>query len=250
MKILLTNDDGIGARGLSVLSEAVGDLGSCQWVAPSRNQSGGSSALTLHSDIVIHQLSPDKFAIDGTPADCTHLACAIENPICDRPDIVLSGINDSANLGDDVLYSGTVGATFTSSAMGITSVAFSVVSTDHSVRHWDTAGRIVADIVRKITQPDVASSFAGVLLSVNIPDVPFDEVVGMRICALGRREQNAELLQLPGNPHRVRLGRAGTRVDVEGCDFAAVEHNYVSITPLQWNMTCAQMFAPLEECLL
>lgn len=231
--VLLSNDDGVHAEGLHVLHDAICQHASrIRVVAPDRNKSGASSSLSLSYPLSLKQLDNGFYSVDGTPADCVYLGVSAIWP--DTPDLVISGINHGANLGDDVLYSGTVAAAREGRALGRPAIAISLVGDTH----FDTAGKVAAMLLDSI---DTVSLPPRALLNVNVPDVPWSEIKGIRITRLGRRQDNSSrpiAVKDPRGETRYWIGPVGRYVD-EGndTDFNAIEEGYVSITPLASDVT-------------
>jgi 5'-nucleotidase len=234
MRILLSNDDGYFAPGLACLAEALAPLGEITVVAPERDRSGSSNSLTLDRPLALRRAPSGFHFVNGTPTDCVHLA--VTGMLEDLPDMVISGINDGANMGDDTIYSGTVAAATEGFLLGIPSIAVSLVTRD-SAKHFSTAAQVVADLVRHFRQrpPDQP-----LLLNVNVPDVTMDELRGRRVTRLGKRHK-AEPVVTAQNPRGETVywvGAAGEAQDAgEGTDFRAVAEGEVSITPLQMDLT-------------
>ncbi len=232
MKILLSNDDGVHAEGIRVLAEALSDLADITIVAPDRNRSGASNSLTLEQPLRVNELSAGNYSVQGTPTDCVHFALN-ELMKDDLPDLVLSGINHGANLGDDVLYSGTVAAAMEGHFLGVQSIAFSLVGN----AHFTTA----AHIARHLVEQHLASPIpTNRLLNVNIPDVPLEDLKEIRVTRLGARHHaEAMIKQQDPRGHDIYwLGPPGKEQDAgEGTDFYAIEQGYVSLTPLQVDLT-------------
>jgi len=240
MRILLSNDDGYFAPGLGALADALSPFGELTVVAPERDRSGASNSLTLDRPLTVRQAANGFFYVNGTPTDCVHLAVT---SLLDRmPDMVVSGINDGANMGDDTIYSGTVAAATEGFLLGIPSIAVSLTS--KAGLHYETAARIAAEMVgrfRAIPAPQP------VLLNVNVPDVPFESLAGLRITRLGKRHkaQPAVKSQDPRGNDVYWVGAAGSAQDAgEGTDFHAAAQGFVSVTPLQVDLT---HFAQLDS---
>ena len=233
MHFLLSNDDGYQARGLVLLAEALGNTGKVTVVAPDRNRSGASNSLTLDAPLY-PQTAPNGFIyINGTPTDCVHLA--ITGLLEPDPDLVISGINSGSNLGDDVLYSGTVAAAMEGRYLGCPAIAVSLAG--ESPTHYETAVEVVLTLVRTIT---AATSNKDLLLNVNIPDVPCSELKGYEITRLGQRHKSEQAIPAT-DPHGRKVfwvGRVGPEQDAgPGTDFHAIRHGKVSITPLHIDLT-------------
>ena len=231
--VLLSNDDGVEAQGLNVLYEAIRpSAGRLRVIAPDRNKSGASSSLTLNYPLQLMQRDNGFYSVDGTPADCVYLGVSDIWP--DTPDLVMSGINHGANLGDDVLYSGTVAAAREGRALGRPAIALSLVGDTH----FETAGKVAALLLDAI---DTVSLPPRALLNVNVPDLPWSAIKGIRVTRLGRREANSSrpiVTQDPRGDNRYWIGMVGQHVQ-EGndTDFTAIEEGYVSITPLASDVT-------------
>lgn len=233
MRILLSNDDGYFAPGLAALAQALAPLAEVTVVAPERDRSGASNSLTLDRPLILRQAPGGYHYVNGTPTDCVHLA--VTGMLDHLPDIVISGINHGANMGDDTIYSGTVAAATEGYLLGIPSIAISLTS--HGGHHFDTAARVAADLVRRI---QAAPPTEPMLLNVNVPDVPWAELGDMVVTRLGKRHK-AESVVKTTNPRGQTVywvGAAGAAQDAgEGTDFHAVANGRVSITPLQMDLT-------------
>lgn len=233
MNILLSNDDGWQADGLKALAGALAGLGHLTVVAPDRNRSGASNSLTLDAPLRVVGSGDGWYAVNGTPTDCVHLA--ISGFLAEAQQLLVSGINDGANLGDDVLYSGTVAAAMEGRFLGLPSVAISLVA--GGSRRFDTAARVARELV---TQLLAAPLPAATLFNVNVPDRPYAELAGWQATRLGSRHQ-AEPVVLAHDPRgrpMYWVGGPGTGADAgPGTDFHAIEQGFVSITPLQTDLT-------------
>ena len=239
MRILLSNDDGYFAPGLAALADALSPFGAVTVVAPERDRSGASNSLTLDRPLTVRKAANGFTYVNGTPTDCVHLA--VTGLLGYLPDMVVSGINEGANMGDDTIYSGTVAAATEGFLLGIPSFAVSLTS--KSPRYYTTAARIAAQMVERFRAHPIAQS---VLLNINVPDVPFDELAGTSITRLGKRHkaQPAVPSRDPRGNVVYWVGAAGNAQDAgEGTDFHAVAQNCVSVTPLQMDLT---HFAQLE----
>jgi len=240
VRILLSNDDGYFAPGLAALEQALSPLGAVTVVAPERDRSGASNSLTLDRPLSVRRASNGYYYVNGTPTDCVHLA--VTGLLPDLPDVVVSGINHGANMGDDTIYSGTVAAATEGFLLGIPSIAVSLVASGKD--HFATAGRVAADLVARFLKRRVEGS---VLLNVNVPDVPHAELQGMRVTRLGKRHKAEPVLKAstPRGETVYWVGAAGSAQDAgEGTDFHAAASNVVSVTPLQMDLTrFAQMDA-------
>ena len=234
MRILLSNDDGYFAPGLACLAETLSALAEVTVVAPERDRSGASNSLTLDRPLLLRRAPNGFHFVNGTPTDCVHLA--VTGMLERLPDMVISGINDGANMGDDTIYSGTVAAATEGFLLGIPSIAVSLVSGD-AAENFATAARVTADLVRRFAgQPPPQP----LLLNVNVPDRPLGELGGLRVTRLGRRHK-AEPVVKAQNPRGETVywvGAAGEAQDAgEDTDFHAVALGAVSITPLQMDLT-------------
>jgi 5'-nucleotidase len=233
MRILVSNDDGYRATGLTALARALAAVGEVTVVAPDRNRSGASNSLTLDVPIRVTRADNGYFVVNGTPTDCVHLAIAglLEHP----PDMVVSGVNAGENLGDDTLYSGTVAAAMEGRFLGAPAIAVSLVG-DEPV-HFDTAAAIAARLVAAM--PAMALP-ADTILNVNVPNVALDAVAGFEATRLGRRHRSESVIKSidPRGRPVYWIGPPGPLVDEgPGTDFDAVRRGYVSITPLQVDLT-------------
>jgi len=233
MRILLSNDDGYFAPGLNILAEHLSKLAEITIVAPERNRSGASNSLTLDRPLSVRKANNGFFYVNGTPTDCVHIA--LTGLMDAVPDMVISGINDGANMGDDTIYSGTVAAAMEGYLLEIPSMAISM--SQHNSVHFETAARVTVELVQK----HLASGFTSpTLLNVNVPDVPYDQLKGRAITRLGKRHKADPVIQLktPRGDTVYWVGAAGKPNDGgEGTDFYAVAHNQVSISPIQVDLT-------------
>ncbi len=241
MKILCTNDDGYLATGLSVLSRAASELGSVTVVAPDREQSATSHALTLHHPLRARRTPDGAFVVDGTPTDCVILA--LNELLPERPDVVLSGVNHGPNMGEDVLYSGTVAAAMEATVLGIPAVALSYVgSAGEELEGWEpVVRRVLESLLGRDRFP------ADTLFNVNLPAVAPDEVRGMRVTKLGRRRYADSITRAHDPSGREYYWIGGGDVTWRGpadSDFQAIREGFVSVTPLHLDLTNYQL---LEE---
>jgi 5'-nucleotidase len=236
VKILLANDDGYRAEGLRFLREALEGVAPLTVVAPDRNQSGSSHSLTLEVPLRVQRVDADTwYVINGTPTDCVHLA--ITGLFDFEFDMVVSGVNDGANLGDDVLYSGTVAAAIEGRFLGLPTVAVSLVPARGSGPHYATAARVARELVLRLVANPLHHSM---ILNVNVPDLPYDSLRGFEVTRLGHRHRAEAAVR--GTDPRGReifwIGAAGEGEDAgPGTDFHAVAHGFVSVTPLQVDLT-------------
>lgn len=233
MRILLSNDDGVHSPGLIALYEGLKGIGELEVVAPDRDHSGASNALTLSRPLRVEDHPNGFHSVDGTPTDCVHLAVS---GLFDKSfDRVISGINTHANLGDDVIYSGTVAAATEGRHLGLPAIAVSLVN--NGSYHYETAARVVRMLLEK---KEPLSMGPRCILNVNVPDLPWDELAGFRVTRLGHREraQGAVPVVCPRGKLRFWIGAAGSEQKTElGTDFEAISQNFVSITPVQVDMT-------------
>ncbi|QJR80411.1 5'/3'-nucleotidase SurE [Alteromonas pelagimontana] len=245
MKILLSNDDGVFAKGIITLHAALASEHDVTVIAPDRNCSGASNALSLHQPLRIQQMENGFYSVNGTPSDCVHLG--VNRFLEEEPDLVVSGINHGANLGDDVVYSGTVAAATEGRYMGLPAIAVSLTS--HQGEHFETAAQVVMDIIRKLQHHPLP---ANQILNVNVPDVPYDSLNGVKITRQGRRHRAEAMVQSTDPFGRVIYwyGPAGGEQDAgPGTDFNAIAEGYCSVTPLSVDMTAYQSLDEMKEWL-
>jgi 5'-nucleotidase len=243
MRILLSNDDGVNAKGLSILAETLADLGELDVIAPDRNRSGASNSLTIDAPLrpFIHRNG--FISLEGTPTDCVHLALTGYLP--HKPDIVVSGINEGANLGDDVIYSGTVAAAMEARILGIPSIAVSLV--DPSAENYKTAAIVVKQLVLRLQKEPLP---AATILNVNVPDLPLDKIRGFEVVRLGTRHCSGPSTKYidPRGRTMYWAGTLGQGADAgPGTDFYAVSMGYVSITPLSVDLTNYSAFEKIAD---
>ena len=233
MRILISNDDGYQARGLRTLAEHLKPIADVVVVAPDRNRSGASNSLTLETPLRVERVEPNLYYVNGTPTDCVHIA--ITGLLEHEPDVLISGINNGANLGDDVLYSGTVAAAMEGRFLGIPSIAVSLVLNGRE--HYETAAKLVRKLVeRNITDPLPTDS----ILNINVPDVPFEELKGVRATRLGFRHKSEPAVKAldPHNRTIWWIGPAGAGQDTgPGTDFHAIAEGFVSVSPIKVDLT-------------
>ncbi|MGS0673461.1 5'/3'-nucleotidase SurE [Shewanella sp. 30m-9] len=245
MKILISNDDGVNAEGIAALTAALSQIAETLTVGPDRNCSGASNSLTLTNPLRLNTLDNGFISVSGTPTDCVHLA--IRELYQDEPDMVVSGINAGANMGDDTLYSGTVAAAMEGRFLGFPAIAISLVG--HELKHYDTAAHYALKIVKALQESPVAQDK---ILNINVPDLPLDEVKGIKITRLGARHRAEGMVrtQDPAGREIFWLGPPGDEQDAsEGTDFYAVANGYVSITPLTVDLTAFEQVSALENWL-
>ena len=231
MRILISNDDGYKADGIIQLAKSLSEIAEVIVVAPSENKSAASSSLTIGKPLKPIQIEKNVYAIDATPSDCVHLAlCGF---IKESIDLVVTGINFGANLGDDVIYSGTVAGAIEGRFLGLPSIAMSLASWE--CKHFDTAGNIAKLLVAQIDKSPLAYN---TIINVNVPDIPMTEIKGIKSTRLGNRHKSEPSIQDLKNPSLYWIGENGKEADNgEGTDFHAVSNNFVSVTPLQIDLT-------------
>lgn len=235
MRILLSNDDGYYAPGLAVLAAALEPLGEITVVAPERDRSGASNSLTLDRPLSLHRASNGFFYVNGTPTDCVHMA--VTGLLDIEPDIVVSGINSGSNMGDDTLYSGTVAAAMEGYLLGVPAIAVSLVGKEYA--NYAAAARVARELVERLRRDPPAGP---VLLNVNVPDLPWDQLGVMEVTRLGRRHKAQPVVKSvnPRGDTVYWVGQAGAARDAgPGTDFHAIERGAVSVTPLQVDLTHA-----------
>jgi 5'-nucleotidase len=243
MHILLSNDDGYEAPGIKTLAQVLQSVADITVVAPDRDRSGASNSLTLESPIRAVTVSDNLIRVDGTPTDCVHLA--ITGLLKEEPDMVVSGINDGANMGDDVLYSGTVAAAMEGRFLGLPAIAISM--SQHNARYYETGANVILKLIEKLKAEPISSD---VILNVNVPDLPWDELSGFQITRLGHRHKAEPVIkaQDPRGRDIYWVGPPGAEQDAgPGTDFYAVRNGYVSITPLQVDLTRHQVINDLND---
>jgi 5'-nucleotidase len=235
MKILISNDDGYQAPGIVALHAALATMADVEVVAPEHNNSAKSNALTLHSPLYVHTAHNGFRYVNGTPADCVHIA--LTGLLGYRPDLVVSGINNGANMGDDTIYSGTVGAAMEGYLFGIPSIAFSQV--DKGWGEIDAAAQKAAEIVRQLAAQALVGE-APWLLNINIPNLPLNTLRPLKLCRLGRRHAAERVIvqESPRGETMYWIGGAGqAKDDAEGTDFHATALGHVAVTPLKVDLT-------------
>ena len=243
MKILLSNDDGYFAKGLLVLAAALKERADITIVAPDKNRSAASNSLTLELPLRASEIEPNFYKVDGTPTDCVHLA--ITGLVETEPDMVIAGINHGANMGDDVLYSGTLAAATEGRFLGFPAIAISLASNEPE--YFETAAEVAVYLLRRIQEKPLAQD---VVLNVNVPDIPVAELKGYQVTRLGQRHKSEPVIksQDPRGRPIYWVGPPGlARDDGFGTDFDAVRNNYVSITPLQLDLTRYELMNDLSE---
>ena len=242
MEILVSNDDGVLAPGLAILAKTLAQMAKIHVVAPDRNRSGASNSLTLDRPLRIKQLENGFTSVEGTPTDCVHLA--ITGLLTNPPDMVVAGINAGANLGDDVLYSGTVAAATEGRFQGLPAIAISLVST--KFQYYETAAQVARFLVARLIENPLP---VDTILNVNVPDVPFDQLQGVEVTRLGTRHCAEPIIKAkdPRGHPIYWVGPPGTEQDAGiGTDFYAINAKKVSITPLHVDLTHYQAFEQLS----
>ena len=231
MRILISNDDGYQADGIIQLAKSLSEIAEVIVVAPSENKSAASSSLTIGKPLKPIQIDTNIYAIDATPTDCVHLAlCGF---IKESIDLVVTGINFGANLGDDVIYSGTVAGAIEGRFLGLPSIAMSLASWE--CKHFETAGNVAKLLVAQIDKAPLAYN---TIINVNVPDIPMSEIKGIKSTRLGNRHKSEPSIQDLKDPSLYWIGENGKEADNgEGTDFHAVSNNFVSVTPLQIDLT-------------
>jgi 5'-nucleotidase len=233
MRILLSNDDGYQAAGLICLYQALSTVADISVVAPERNRSGASNSLTLENPIRAYQAENGFTYVDGTPTDCVHLA--ITGLLAQEPDMVIAGINAGSNMGDDVLYSGTVAAAMEGRFLGLPAIAISLAG-EH-FQHFDTAARFAVLLIERLKNDPLP---VDTILNVNVPDVPWEALEGYEATRLGRRHKSEPVVKMqdPRGNDIYWVGPVGAEQDAgPGTDFHAVRHNRISLTPLNVDLT-------------
>ena len=241
MRILISNDDGYQAKGIKQLAESLSEIADIIIVAPNENKSAASSSLTIGKPLKPIQIEHNIYAIDATPSDCVHLAlCGF---IKESIDLVVTGINFGANLGDDVIYSGTVAGAIEGRFIGLPSIAISLASLE--CEHFETAGAIAKQLVAQI---DKAPLSYNTIINVNVPDVPLSNIKGIKSTRLGNRHKSDPSIQDENNPSLFWIGENGQEADNgEGTDFHAISNNFVTVTPLQIDLTKYSEIATLSK---
>jgi 5'-nucleotidase len=245
MRILLSNDDGVHAKGMQVLQQALSQFAEVTTVGPDRNCSGASNSLTLINPLRVQHMENGFLSVNGTPTDCVHLA--ISQLLDFTPDLVVAGINHGANLGDDVLYSGTVAAATEGRHLGLPAIAVSLAGRDEE--HFITAAHVTVQVIKQLkSQPLPADQ----ILNINVPALPLSELKGIQVTRLGRRHK-AETMTSATDPWGRTIywyGSLGPELDAgEGTDFYAIANGFASITPLQIDMSAYKSMDRLQQWL-
>jgi len=246
MRILLSNDDGYESPGINALALALKEIAEITVVAPERDRSGASNSLTLEMPIRAKRLSDEVIRVDGTPTDCVHLA--ITGLLEHEPDMVISGINAGANMGDDVLYSGTVAAAMEGRFLGLPAIAISLVG-GHECRHYETAADVARQIILQLASDPLPKD---TILNINVPDLPIDQLSGYQSTRLGHRHKAEPVIKAedPRGRDIYWVGPPGGEQDAgPGTDFYAVRNGYVSVTPIQVDLTRHQALQTVSDWL-
>ncbi len=245
MRILISNDDGYLSPGIRALQRTMSELGEATIVAPDRNRSGASNSITLSHPVLVQEHEAAIFSVQGTPADCVLIA--LSGLLDETADFVISGINDGPNMGDDVLYSGTVAAAMEGRHLGHPAIAMSMAT--HQPQHFDTAAKVAAKLVTHLSAHALPSD---TILNVNVPDVPEDQLKGYKLTRSGSRHPSAGVIKQP-SPRGETLFWLGAAGDIndnsEGTDFHAVQNNCVSITPLTVDLTHTESMQAVADWL-
>jgi 5'-nucleotidase len=245
LRILISNDDGVFAPGIMALYLELSKIADVQVIAPDRNRSGASNSLTLLRPLRVKQDDNGFYRVDGTPTDCVHLG--IKGFFDLDFDMVVSGINDGCNLGDDVLYSGTVAAAMEGRDLGLPSIAVSTVNTGVDIKHYQTAAVITSQLVLCLNKQALP---AKTILNVNVPDLPLAEIKGLQVTRLGSRHSSASMVKEldPRGRPMYWIGTPGEQADAsQGTDFWAIKKDCVSITPLHMDMTHYNSFEQVSN---
>jgi len=246
MRILLSNDDGYLAPGLRALDQALSRVADTVVVAPDRDRSGASNSLTLEMPIRARKAEHGYVRVEGTPTDCVHLA--ITGLLDEEPDMVVSGINSGPNMGDDVIYSGTVAAATEGRFLGYPAIAISM--SNHDPQYYETGARVALDLVNRLRAGNPMDE--KIILNVNVPDVPYEQLAGVLGTRLGHRHKAEPAVRSedPRGRSIYWVGPAGAEADAgEGTDFHALRNGFVSVTPLQVDLTRHNMVAAVQEWL-
>ena len=245
MHILISNDDGYEAPGITALAQGFSQQAQVTVVAPERDRSGASNSLTLEMPIRARTAPNGFIRVDGTPTDCVHLA--ITGLLEKEPDMVISGINAGANMGDDVLYSGTVAAAMEGRFLGLPAIAISLAGNEF--KYFSSAVKVAQDLVSALCQQPLANDY---ILNVNVPDLPWEEIKGIQATRLGHRHKAEPVIrdQDPRGRDIFWVGPPGAEQDAgEGTDFCAVRNGFVSVTPIQVDLTRHASIKPLATWL-
>lgn len=243
IKILISNDDGVTAPGIVALTNALAVFYEVMTVGPDRNCSGASNSLTLTNPLRMNTLDNGYVSVSGTPTDCVHLA--IRELYTDEPNMVVSGINAGANLGDDTLYSGTVAAAMEGRFLGLPAIAVSLVGS--TLKHYDSAAYFTCKIIEGLLNSPINQDQ---ILNINVPDLPIEQIKGIKVTRLGARHKAAGMVKTadPSGRDIFWLGPPGEEQDAsEGTDFHAVKNGFVSVTPLTVDLTAFNQIISMQE---
>lgn len=241
--ILVSNDDGVYSDGIRILGKALGQVGKVVIVAPDQERSAASHSLTLHRPLRVKKIEPDIFSVDGTPTDCITLG--VNELLPRRPDLIVSGINKGANLGDDVHYSGTVSAALEGAIMGIPSIAVSMMPGEKY--HFATAANFIVRLAKKVLKEGLSP---GIILNVNVPNLPAGQIKGYRFTKQGKRDYGdiiAERIDPRGKKYYWIGGNMTDFMDIPGSDCNAILANSISITPVKVNLTEHESLETLNQ---
>ncbi|MEQ3512843.1 5'/3'-nucleotidase SurE [Pseudoalteromonas sp. BZB3] len=245
MKILLSNDDGVHAKGISILYEALSKIADVTVIAPDRNCSGASNSLTLLNPLRATQLDNGFYSVNGTPTDCVHLG--VNQLLDEEPDLVVAGINNGANLGDDTLYSGTVAAATEGRHLGLPAIAVSLCSKKEA--YYETAAEVAVKIIKQLSSHPLPKDQ---IININVPDIPLAELKGIKVTRLGARHKADTMTKQidPWGRSVFWYGSLGSESDAgEGTDFYAVNHGYAAVTPLKVDMTANESIDAMSSWL-
>ncbi len=244
MKILITNDDGIRAEGLSILADVISKHHQVVVIAPDEEKSACSNAFTINRSLIVKKESENRFAVSGYPSDCVSIA--LHSDICFDPDIILSGINHGPNMGDDLFFSGTVAGARTGFIFGKSSLALSLDSYHKPSRYFTDASEFLLEFIDDFSSTLLKDCF---FFNINYPDLPKEKIAGMKYTSAGRRTYKDKYkIEMPGNnSYRMELiGEIGS-IPIEGSDITELEKGYISITPLTINSTDFQLLETLKS---
>lgn len=239
MKILLSNDDGFIATGIQVLREVLSQENTVLTIAPDRDRSGSSNSLTLETPLRIIERDEQFYSVNGTPTDCVHLALTGLYDKDDAPDIVVSGINAGANMGDDVIYSGTVAAAMEGRNLGLPAMAVSMAS--YHPNHFESGARAVTTLLKKLPELNLdETDNTATILNINVPDLPWQAIKGFKVTRLGKRHKAEPVIKTkdPRGDEIFWVGPVGEEADAgEGTDFYAIQNQFISVTPIHIDLT-------------
>ena len=248
MNILISNDDGVDSPGLKILAEVLGEVGDVTVVAPHRERSTSGHSLTLHKPLRVFEVRPKHYAVTGSPADCVYMAT--RQIMAKKPDVIISGINKGANLGNDVYYSGTVAAAREGAYFGCKAIAFSLCLGHHNEKtslFWESSARFAKTFVPMAFRENFSSNY---LLNVNVPNLPANEIKGVKISKLGRRIYSDVILdrQDPRGRHYYWIGGEYKGFeDIPGSDCVHVDQGYISVTPLKLDSTGTELMEGFKK---